>query len=110
VHEQLIDIRYRSWKSERRRQVAPLGLVLKAGAWYLIGSVGTSVCTYRISRIRELVMRDEHFERPSAFELADHWREMMLVFESPRFQSCRSCERASRAFVYPKNPFSIALS
>lgn len=80
-HDRLIDIRYRSWKSERRRQVAPLGLVLKAGAWYLIGSVGASVRTYRISRICDLALLDEHFERPAAFDLADYWRESTARLE-----------------------------
>ena len=33
----LIEIRYRSWRAEKHRRVAPLGLVLKAGSWYLAG-------------------------------------------------------------------------
>ena len=32
LRDRLIKIRYQSWRAEKRRQVAPLGLVLKAGA------------------------------------------------------------------------------
>src|ERR1700730_15085117 len=35
----LIAIRYKSWKAEKNRLGEPLGLVLKGGAWYLVGRV-----------------------------------------------------------------------
>jgi predicted DNA-binding transcriptional regulator YafY len=69
----LIEIRYRSWKAETRRRVAPLGLVLKSGAWYLAGLVDDSIRTYRIARIREVNVLDVAFERPSDFDLAAYW-------------------------------------
>ncbi|WP_454622369.1 helix-turn-helix transcriptional regulator [Bradyrhizobium cenepequi] len=67
-------IRYQSWKAEKRRRVEPLGIVLKSGAWYLVGRVETSVRTYRISRILELEILREHFERPEAFDLPAYWK------------------------------------
>ena len=36
LRESLIEIRYQSWRAEKRRRVAPLGLVLKGGGWYLV--------------------------------------------------------------------------
>jgi len=69
-----IRIRYRSWKSERERVVEPLGLVLKGGAWYLVGRVDGDVRTYRISRIMELNVLNHSFERPAAFDLESYWR------------------------------------
>lgn len=69
-----IRIRYQSWRAEKHRRVEPLGIVLKSGAWYLVGEVERSARTYRISRIRELDVLDEHFERPADFDLPAYWR------------------------------------
>ncbi|MBD1545907.1 helix-turn-helix transcriptional regulator [Roseibium aggregatum] len=73
--QRFIDIRYRAWKAEKRRRVAPLGIVLKSGSWYLAGAVDGSPRTYRISRILEFSLSDTHFERPADFDLAAYWRE-----------------------------------
>lgn len=60
-----------------RRPVAlmlePLGLVLKAGAWYLVARSKGEVRTYRASQVTAAEVTDEGFERPSDFELAAHW-------------------------------------
>lgn len=69
-----IQIRYRSWKAEKSRRVEPLGIVLKGGAWYLVGQVGDSARTYRISRMLQLDILAEHFERPGAFDLPAYWK------------------------------------
>lgn len=70
-----LKFQYESWKGRRRRVVDPLGIVLKAGAWYLAGRVGDSVRTYRIGRISEIEVRPETFERPEGFDLAAYWRQ-----------------------------------
>ena len=70
-----IRIRYRSWKAERHRTLDPLGLVLKSGAWYLVGHIEGAARTYRIARILELEVLDQRFERPAAFDLEAYWRE-----------------------------------
>ena len=67
-------LRYESWKGERDRLVEPLGLVLKSGAWYLVGQVDRSARTYRIGRILTLEVMEERFERPESFDLAGYWR------------------------------------
>jgi predicted DNA-binding transcriptional regulator YafY len=72
--ERRIQIRYRSWKAEKERLVAPLGLVLKGGAWYLIGGVEGDARTYRISHIRELTVLEDGFERPPGFDLVAYWK------------------------------------
>jgi predicted DNA-binding transcriptional regulator YafY len=69
-----IRIRYRSWKAEKDREVEPLGLVLKSGAWYLVGRVDGDARTYRISRILDLAVLESRFERPASFDLAAYWR------------------------------------
>jgi len=72
--DRLIDIRYQSWRAEKRRRVAPLGLVLKGGSWYLAGQVERSVRTYRVARILDCSVTGETFARPADFDLAAHWR------------------------------------
>lgn len=69
-----LSIHYQSWKGERRRVIEPLGIVLKSGAWYLIGQIDGSPRTYRISRILDLTVLDRRFERPVAFDLEAYWR------------------------------------
>jgi predicted DNA-binding transcriptional regulator YafY len=70
----MIDIRYQTWRAEKRRRVAPLGLVLKGGSWYLAGLVERSVRTYRVARVLDCAVTDETFTRPADFDLAAHWR------------------------------------
>jgi predicted DNA-binding transcriptional regulator YafY len=74
LRESLIEIRYQSWRAEKRRRVAPLGLVLKGGSWYLAGSVDGSVRTYRVARVLDCNVLDERFVRPGDFDLAGYWQ------------------------------------
>ena len=56
------------------RLVEPLGLVLKAGVWYLVAAVpGGDVRTYRASRVRTAELDDTLFDRPAGFDLAQWW-------------------------------------
>jgi predicted DNA-binding transcriptional regulator YafY len=79
--ERRLSMRYESWKGEVRRSVDPLGLVLKAGIWYLAARVGNGVRTYRLSNILELDVGDESFERPADFDLAAWWLASTRRFE-----------------------------
>lgn len=73
--QRMISIRYRSWKDEKQRSVAPLGVVLKGGAWYLVGKVSGKLATYRVTRILDFCVTEDTFERPGSFDLADYWTE-----------------------------------
>ena len=79
--ERRVAMRYESWKGEVSRRVDPLGLVLKAGIWYLAAQVGMGVRTYRLSNILDLEVTDEAFERPSTFDLAAWWLASTKRFE-----------------------------
>ena len=68
-----IRIRYESWTDVVERELEPLGLVLKAGVWYLVAQSGGKPRTYRISAIETLALTDETFQRPKAFDLAAYW-------------------------------------
>jgi predicted DNA-binding transcriptional regulator YafY len=78
----LIKIRYRSWRAEKQRRVAPLGLVLKGGSWYLVGSVDGSVRTYRVARILDCSVLEKPFARPADFDLAAYWQAATLRLEA----------------------------
>ncbi|MFR9800733.1 helix-turn-helix transcriptional regulator [Pseudonocardia sp. RS010] len=62
------------------REVEPLGLVLKAGVWYLVARVGDDVRTYRAARITEAEPLGETFERPTDFDLPAWWAESAARF------------------------------
>ena len=64
------------------RRVEPLGLVLKAGIWYLVARRDHLLRTYRVSRILEATCLPERFERPEAFDLAAHWEATATAFEA----------------------------
>jgi predicted DNA-binding transcriptional regulator YafY len=78
----LIKIRYQSWRAEKQRRVAPLGLVLKGGSWYLAGQVDGSVRTYRAARVLDCTVLDDRFDRPADFDLAAYWQAATLRLEA----------------------------
>jgi predicted DNA-binding transcriptional regulator YafY len=57
------------------RVLDPLGIVLKAGTWYVVALAdgSSSARTYRVSRVRDVTTLDETFERPVGFDLRAHW-------------------------------------
>jgi len=78
--QRALRMRYLRWAApqEVTRVVAPHGLVLKAGRWYLVArhpaDHGDALRTYRVSRLLSAELLDEPFERLPGFVLADHWR------------------------------------
>ncbi|KQM03097.1 putative transcriptional regulator [Frankia sp. CpI1-P] len=56
------------------RRVDPLGLVCKAGTWYLVARHRGDVRSYRVGRIPQASVRAETFDRPDDFDLAAWWR------------------------------------
>ena len=76
-----IAMRYRSWGGTHSRRCAPLGLVLKAGNWYLVAQARTRIGIYKAANIEGLEIEDEPFERPADFDLQAHWSRMVLRFE-----------------------------
>jgi len=71
----------RQGERKARRRVDPLGLVLKAGTWYLVARHRRDLRTYRISRIHRAEIRDEAFVRPDDFDLAAWWAESSATFD-----------------------------
>ena len=66
------------------RHLLPLGLVNKAGVWYLIADGEHGVRTYRVSRLEDIVVTDEGFDPPSDFDVATYWSTQAEVIEKKR--------------------------
>ncbi|KAA9155043.1 YafY family transcriptional regulator [Amycolatopsis acidicola] len=77
-----VKVRYRRWDdSEVERVLEPLGLILKAGNWYVAARREGADRTYRVSRILELEELPGKFERPADFDLAEYWQRWSEQFE-----------------------------
>lgn len=63
------------------RVVDPMGLVLKAGIWYLVARAESGYRSYRVSRIADLALLDDRFERPEDFELAGYWERSVATYQ-----------------------------
>jgi predicted DNA-binding transcriptional regulator YafY len=65
------------------RVVGPLGLVNKAGTWYLVAE-GRDTRVFRAGRVSAARVLPEPFERPADFELAAFWARWSAEFEASR--------------------------
>ena len=81
---QRIAVRYESWRGHTERVLEPLGLVLKAGTWYVAARTQgqPAVRTYRLGAILSLRPTSTRFRRPARFDLADHWAASAARFEA----------------------------
>jgi predicted DNA-binding transcriptional regulator YafY len=66
------------------RDVDPLGLIIKAGVWYLLADVEGDRRLFRLSRIEAAHALDAPARRPKRFDLARAWREQSAHWESGR--------------------------
>jgi predicted DNA-binding transcriptional regulator YafY len=79
-----LSMRYESWSGVSQREVEPLGLVLKAGVWYMAARAraGAEARIFRLSNIHALTVRPTHFEHPADFDLPTFWRSATQRFET----------------------------
>jgi predicted DNA-binding transcriptional regulator YafY len=100
---QRVRARYREGARIVRRTLDPLGLVLKAGAWYLVARRSAGFRVYRVSRFVSLRVLDEAAARPEEFDLAAFWEEWSTSFERnrPRFDVRLRVPRAAVPFLRP---------
>jgi predicted DNA-binding transcriptional regulator YafY len=83
---QRVDIRYREGSTVVSRRLDPLGLVLKAGVWYLLARRRGEERVYRVSRVVSARERSEPCSRPVGFDLATAWTKRSEAFERSRRQ------------------------
>jgi predicted DNA-binding transcriptional regulator YafY len=76
-----IEIGYGRRGKTVRRTLHPLGIVLKAGVWYLVAEVDGDLRTYRVARIDAVDETDQRFERPPGFDLVAWWERSSAEFE-----------------------------
>jgi predicted DNA-binding transcriptional regulator YafY len=81
-----IDVRYREGAAVVSRRLDSLGLVLKAGVWYLLAERRKEERVYRVSRIVSASERPETCTRSPDFDLAAAWLRRSEAFERSRAQ------------------------
>jgi predicted DNA-binding transcriptional regulator YafY len=97
-----VRIRYREGMRVVQRTIDPLGLVIKAGAWYLVAHRVAGMRVYRVSRVVSVRALDEPCVRPDGFELASYWQEWSRAFEEsrPRVEVVARGAKGERTLVF----------
>ena len=72
-----------------QRKVGPLGLVLKAGIWYIVAQKGGAYRTYRVGRMVDVEPLDEEYARPTTFDLAAYWTRSSREYELATYRRQR---------------------
>ena len=95
-------IRYREGNRVVQRTIDPLGLVLKAGAWYLVAQRSAGMRVYRVSRVASVHALEDPCERPDGFELSAYWQEWSRAFEGsrPRVEVTARGPKGERTLVF----------
>lgn len=85
-----VEVSYHRKDRAVRRTLDPLGLVLKAGTWYLVAAHRGRPRSYRVSRVVASRVLDDVAQRPDGFELSTWWSDTTAEFErSMLTQRCR---------------------
>ena len=79
--DERVAVRYEGWAGTTRTTLDPLGLVLKAGEWYVVACARGAVRPFRVASIRALRATGETFERPRDFVLGAFWEASRARFE-----------------------------
>jgi predicted DNA-binding transcriptional regulator YafY len=97
-HQRVLSIRYESWRGEKNRIVKPLGLVLKAGVWYMaaLADGGVEPRIYRLSSIQKLAVRAGSFKHPRKFNLAAFWQSATRRFEADIYRDIATLRVTAR--------------
>ena len=77
-----VAIDYESWRGKKVRIVEPLGLVLKAGAWYMVARYRKRHAIYRVASIHAIRTLEKRKVERRNFHLARVWQQEVSRFES----------------------------
>ncbi len=83
-NQRIVAVRYESWSSTREHVLRPLGLVLKAGTWYMAAQAAAAgePRIYRLSNIHGIKLQATTFRRPKKFHLPAFWQAATQRFET----------------------------
>lgn len=80
-----VAISYAGEQDREPRAAGPLGLVNKAGVWYLVAQMRDGqVRVFRAGRVRSAWVQAEPCPRPDGFDLAGFWARWSAEFEASR--------------------------
>jgi len=82
LDQRWLEMTYDSWTGVREWRVQPLGLVLKAGDWYLVAFGHGKARTFKVANLRRLLVTEAGFERPADFALDAYWTASLARFEA----------------------------
>jgi predicted DNA-binding transcriptional regulator YafY len=85
--ERRLAVRYESWKGVADHILEPLGLVLKAGEWYMVAGSSKGIATYKVASIHHVKDTGETFRRPPRFDLQRHWETSLQRFEAGLYRA-----------------------
>ncbi|MET0417256.1 MAG: YafY family protein, partial [Actinoplanes sp.] len=113
--ERQLEVRYRRWKAPREvtRTLHPLGVVLKAGRWYLVAHARERTTAYRVANILDAEILDGRAERPPGFDLAAYWREWTERYEQSVYRANATVRMTVEAldrmvYVFPPEMSRVA--
>ncbi len=90
--DRVLDIQYRSLLGSRvgplAAQIRPLGLVAKAGVWYVVGEDADHFMVLPVERLLQAGMGEQRFERDRDFDLVAFWRRWCAENEDSRLSFC----------------------
>ncbi|MEN8653178.1 WYL domain-containing protein [Streptomyces sp. 21So2-11] len=78
--DRLLTVRYGRADRVVERELAPHGLVLKAGVWYLCARAEGDFRVYRLDRFTAVAVSQDRFERDEDFDLPGFWAERAAQF------------------------------
>ncbi len=81
-HRLRLTIRLEFFSSQVEQEIAPYGLVAKAGIWYLVYGRSGGIHVVRVSQVIRADVLSETFTRPEDFELAAFWERWCEEYES----------------------------
>ncbi|MCD2443268.1 WYL domain-containing protein [Agromyces sp. SYSU K20354] len=88
VERRLVGFTYAAWgRQPADRVVRPLGLVDKAGRWYLVADTDRGLRSYRVDRMTDVETRDDRFEPPAGFDLDAAWASLSAEIEQTRVRT-----------------------
>jgi predicted DNA-binding transcriptional regulator YafY len=65
---------------ESKRTLDPLGLVAKAGVWYVVARDADTIKSFRVDRIVDAAVLGERFLRPPGFDVGEYWKSTSASF------------------------------